>query len=400
MINRGCYRFDRHRHREKIEEETMKKLQCFTVSLFVVFMFLVSIPATTGAQPEGPPPVGGPLVREGDFAVRLLSALDLGTTDDEVEAETRLGEVGIIPRNGWIADYPVTPDILGELQRSVVDAASSRKIPLGRAEALKRINAVSDEFELSVSPYTGGQASSPEPPAGGYANPEEINNYYAYEDAPVYTYYTPPPDFYYLYVWVPYPFWCRGFWFPGFFVLHDFHRHFVVHNKVVFVSNHFNDVKSNRAFRVDPRMRFSGKTYAGIGAPRSQNFITTGVPRSDREVFNAPRARMTPGMVNPPWGTPGTKTAPPWGSPGTKTGPPWGTPGTVSPAPRGGEKVIPPSRGVSPQPRSEEMTRPQPHGERTVSPPPHGEERTGSQPHGDGTPSPPSHGIGGAGHGR
>jgi hypothetical protein len=377
----------------------MKKPQCFTVSLLVVLMFLSSIPATTCAQPEGPPPVGGPLVREGDFAVRLLSALDLGTTDDEVEAETRLGEVGIIPRNGWIADYPVTPDILGELQRSVVDAASSRKIPLSRAEALKRVNAVNDEFELSVSPYTGGQ-TGPEPPTEGYANPEDVNNYYAYEDTPVYTYYTPPPDYYYLYAWVPYPFWCRGYWFPGFFVLHDFHRHFVVRNKVVFVSNHFNDVKTNRVFRVDPRMRFSGKTYAGIGAPRSQSFFTTGVPRSDREVFNAPRARMAPGMVSPPWGSPGTKAAPPWGSPGTKTGPPWGTPGTVSPAPRGGEKVTPPPRTVSPQPRGEEMTRPQPHGERTVSPPPHGE--AGQQPHGEGTVNPPhgSGGTGSMGHGR
>ena len=370
----------------------MNKLQCFPVSLLVALMFLLSIPATTGAQPEGPPPIGGPLVREGDFAVRLLSALDLGTTDDEVEAETRLGELGIIPRNGWIADYPVTPDVLGELQKSGVDAASSRKIPLSRAEALRRINAVSDEFELSVSPYAGGQ-TGPEPPADGYANPEDVNNYYAYEDAPVYTYYTPPPDFYYLYVWVPYPFWCRGFWFPGFFVLHDFHRHFVVHNRVKFVSNHFNDIKTNRAFRVDPVVRFSGKTFAGIGAPRSKNFISTGVPRSDREVFNAPRARMAPGMVSPPWGSPGTTTHAPWGSPGTKTGAPWGSPGAVSPAPRGGEKVAPP-------PRSRPTVNPPHSGEGKVSPQPHGETTTGQQPHGGGAISPPPQGSGGFGRGR
>jgi len=338
-------------------------------------------------------------VREGDFAVRLLSALDLGATDDEVEAETRLGDVGIIPRNGWIADYPVTPDILGELQRSVVQAASSRKIPLSWNEALRRVNAVNDEFELSASPYTAGQASGSEPPAEGYANPEDINNYYAQEGAPVYTYYTPPPDYYYLYAWVPYPFWCRGFWFPGFFVLHDFHRHFVVRNRVVFVSNHFNDVKSNRVFRVDPRMRYSGKTYAGIGAPRSPNFIATGVPRSDREVFNAPRARMAPGMVSPPWGTPGTKTPPPWGSPGTKSAPPWGVPGAVSPAPRSGEKVAPPPHAVTPPPRSEEM-RTAPRGEGEVSPR-HGGERS-SSPQGEGSSSTPSHGsgTGSMGHGK
>ena len=365
----------------------MKKLQNIPVSLFVALILLMWMPAIAGAQ-SGPPPVGGPLVREGDFAVRLLYALNLGATDDEIEAETRLGDVGIIPRNGWIADYPVTPDILGELQRSVVDAASSRKIPLSRGEALNRVNAVNDEFELSASPYIAGQTYAPEPPAEGYATPEDINNYYAEEGAPVYSYYTPPQDYYYLYVWVPYPFWCRGFWFPGFFVLHDFHRHFVVHNRVVFVSNHFNDVKSNRVFRVDPRMRFSGKTYAGIGAPRSPNFIATGVPKSDRDVFNAPRARMAPGMVSPPWGVPGTKSAPPWG-----------TPGAVSPAPRSGEKVAPSPHTVNPPPRSEEM-RTQPRGEGEVSPR-HGAERS-SSPQGEGAISTPSHGsgTGSMGHGK
>ena len=38
------------------------------------------------------------------------------------------------------------------------------------------------------------------------------------------TYYAPPPDYYYLYSWVPYPFWCDEFWFGGFFILNDFHR--------------------------------------------------------------------------------------------------------------------------------------------------------------------------------
>jgi hypothetical protein len=364
----------------------MRRLHVPETALCLLLVLL--LPTVLPAQSSGPPPVGAPLVREGDFAIRLLYALDLGATDDEVEAETRLGEVGIIPRNGWIADYPVTPDILGELQRSVVDSASSRRIPLSRDEALRRLNAVNDEFELSVSPYTSGQASGPATPAEGYATPEDISNYYAEEGPPVYTYYTPPPDYYYLYVWVPYPFWCRSFWFPGFFVLHDFHRHFVVRNRVAFVSNHFNDVSGNRVFRVDPRMRYSGKTYAGIGAPRSKNFIPTGVPRGERDVFNAPRTRMTPGMVSPPWGTPGTKTPPPWGSPGTKTGPPWGTPGTVSPAPRGGEKAAPP-------PRSEGTIKPQPHGERTGA-----EERAGQQPHGDGTTGTSPHGSGGSGRGR
>jgi hypothetical protein len=296
-----------------------------------------------------------------------------------LKAETRLGEVGIIPRNGWIADYPVTPDILGELQKSVVDAARSRKITLSRDEAMATINAASDESGLSVSPYTGTPSGGGAPSAEGYANPEDVSNYYAEEGAPVYTYYTPPPDYYYLYAWVPYPFWCRGFWFPGFFVLHDFHRHLMVRNRVKFVSNHFNDVRTNRVFRVDPVVRFNGRTFAGIGAPRSKTFISTGVPGSAREVFNAPRQRMAPGMVSPPWGSPGTTSPAPWGSPGTNTGPPWGSPGAVSPAPRGEERITPAPRRAGPQP----------HGEWTVNPQPRGEERTGQRPHGEGTIRPP-----------
>ncbi len=142
----------------------------------------------------------------------------------------------------------------------------------------------------------------------------------------------------------------------------------MVHNRVKFVSNHFNDVKSNRVFRVDPRVRYNGKTFAGIGAPRSKNFISTGVPRSDRDVFNAPRARLTPGMVSPPWGIPGTKTPLPWG-----------TPGAVTPALVQGEGSTCPARQGDDKPQPGEET-----------------ERSGS-PHGEGTSNPPSHGSGGAG---
>ena len=117
------------------------------------------------------------------------------------------------------------------------------------------------------------------------------------------TYYAPPPDYYYLYAWVPYPFWCYGFWFPGFFVLHDFHRVVNVHNRAVFVSNHFNDVSAHRVFRVDPVKRFNGRTFAGIGAPRTGGFVSTGVPRSDRRIFNAPpRTAPTGRMVIAPSG--------------------------------------------------------------------------------------------------
>ena len=318
----------------------MKKLFYRKVCLSAVFVLLLWLPLTLYAQEAEPPSVGAPLVREGDFAIELSSALGLGQTEDEVEAESWLGEAGIAPRNGWIADYPVTPDIVGELQTSVGYAADANKISMGRDEAQNQLITVCTQFGLSVTPYTSSTRALP-PSCDNYPNPVIINEYYSDEGPPVVTYYCPPPDYYYLYAWVPYPFWWSGFWFSGFFILHDFHRHHFVHNRVKFVSNHFNDVKRNKVFRVDPVTRFNGKTYAGIGARRSKNFVSTGVPRSDRDVFNAPRERMAPGMVSPPWGTPG-KGSPPWGSQ-KGASPPWGSQGTISQPPHG-------KGGISPTP--------------------------------------------------
>jgi hypothetical protein len=321
----------------------MKRRNIRLTCIHVTCIFSLFLPAMIHAQPEGPPPIAAPLVRGGDFAVGLLSALELGSTDDEVEAESWLGEVGIVPRNGWIADYPVSPDIVGELQKAVGDAASARRISLSRDEALQRFYNVSDQLGLSVLPYPGDGSYRPEPSgAENYPNPAVINDYYAGEGPPVVTYYVPPPDYYYLYAWVPYPFWCGGFWYSGFFILHDFHRHVTVKKRVKFVSNHFNDVGIHRTFRIDPVARFHGKTYAGIGAPRSKNFISSGVPRADRKIFNAPPERRPPAVASPPWGS------------AEGGNPPWGSRGTASPAPGGREKTAPP-------PRSGEAVKPPAH---------------------------------------
>jgi hypothetical protein len=46
------------------------------------------------------PPIAQALVREGDFAVHLVPALQLGEVQDEAEAEGILLNAGIEPRNG------------------------------------------------------------------------------------------------------------------------------------------------------------------------------------------------------------------------------------------------------------------------------------------------------------
>ena len=276
----------------------MKKMPFVKMSVVIVSLLLL-LPTLSNAQAEqakpAPPPIGQQLFREGAFAIKLESGLALGTSEDEAEAESQLAEVGISPRNGWIADYPVTPDIIGELQKAVTDAAAANKLSLGKDEALKRFNDLSSELGLAIKPHTDGKSyESKGSNVENYPDPTVINNYYYNEGPPVVTYYAPPPDYYYLYSWVPYPFWWTGFWFPGFFILNDFHRTVVGGGRVRFVSNHFNDFRAHRVFRIDPVQRFRGRTFAGIGASGRRGFIPTGIARSDRRIFNGPRG-WTPG---------------------------------------------------------------------------------------------------------
>lgn len=263
----------------------MKTLPFRKINVFVGSLLLLLIPALLHAQSsqaqQDTPPVAAPLVREGDFAVQLASALGMGTTADEIAAETRLGEMGIAPRNGWIADYPVTPDILGELQKSVSDAADAQRIQMSKDEALQRVNELTLGLNAPVTPSTGDSAYKAAPPgAENYLDPTVIQNYYATEGPPIYTYYPPPPDYSYLYSYVPYPFWYSSFWFPGFFVLRDFHRTIYVHGRPFYCSNHFHDAGLHSFSRIDPGGRFHGKAASGMGTPSPRGFSNTEMPRA------------------------------------------------------------------------------------------------------------------------
>ncbi len=312
----------------------MFKLPLRMFGALALSLLIIATPVLMQAQPEpaqpGPPPIAPPLVREGDFAVQLEFALGVGVSDDEVEAESRLAEIGILPKNGWIADYPMTPDVIGELQQAVSDAVRAGKLSLSQEEALNRFEKTLHESGLTVKPYGAGDISGAPPPAmESYPNPAVVNNYYYREGPPVVTCYTPPHDFYHMYAWVPYPFWWTGFWFPGFFILHDFHRTVIIQKRVVFVSNHFRDVRANRVFRIDPVSRFHGRTFGGIGASRTRGLLPTGIPGSERRIFNRPRGVPGGIMVDPPFSRGGRTPRPP---------------SRVTPPSRGGAVVTPPSR--------------------------------------------------------
>jgi hypothetical protein len=147
----------------------------------------------------GPPPIERGLIREGSFAMKLAGALKIGPAKSEAEAESMLASVGIAPKNGWIADYPMTPDMIGELQKAIGEAADSGKIAMKKEEAIKALQDLIMDIE---SQYAGV-----EPPPGRQPYPEPY--YYPYS----YPYPYPFPYYY------PYP-------FPYYFPYHyRYHRH-------------------------------------------------------------------------------------------------------------------------------------------------------------------------------
>jgi hypothetical protein len=120
------------------------------------------------------------LIRESFFAMRLTEALKIGPVKSEAEAEDLLALAGIAPKNGWIADYPVTPDIIGELRNAIALAADSGKIEMNKSDAIKAFEDLVIEIESQYSRI------EPSPSWGPYPEPY----YYPY------LYYYPYPYYF------------------------------------------------------------------------------------------------------------------------------------------------------------------------------------------------------------
>jgi hypothetical protein len=265
-------------------------------------------PGETGTQA---PPISQTLIREGDFAIKLADRLKIGTTQSEAQAESMLASSGIAPKNGWIADYPVTPDIIGELQNAISRAVDSGKLALNKDETMQMFQDLIAQQGLPVRAESGSQYAGVEQPYAEetppqdypqYYEPSVINDYYYNQGPPIVTYYPPPWDYYYLYAWVPYPFWYSGFWFPGFFCLHDFHRGFFAHGHARFISNHFWDSRTRGFSRIDPAARHMGNAAANISRPAS-GFSSQSARNGASSILNRSSAhtalnRPTGGTVN------------------------------------------------------------------------------------------------------
>jgi len=139
-------------------------------------------------------------VREGWFAMKLAEALKIGPVKSEAEAERMLAFVGIAPLKGWIADYPMTPEIIGELQNAIAAAADSGKIAMNKAEAIK----VFEDLVIDIESQYAGVEPPParEPYPGPYYYPYPYPYYYGY----LYPY-----PYYYSYPY-PYPFYFGGYY--------------------------------------------------------------------------------------------------------------------------------------------------------------------------------------------
>ena len=131
----------------------------FVAALVVVPMGVYGIEETSGPPPTpltdqmsaNTPPVGQPLVPEGVFAVQLVEALKMGQAQDEAQAESMLSGIGIEPKNGWIAGYPVTPPVIGEIEKGVAGAADAGKLGMGKEQALKAVGDLKAKLGLSVT---------------------------------------------------------------------------------------------------------------------------------------------------------------------------------------------------------------------------------------------------------
>jgi len=144
------------------------------------------------SEQTGPRTTERSLIRQGFFAVKLAETLKLGPVKSEAEAENMLALVGILPKNGWIADYPVTPDILEELQNAIAVAADSGKIAMNKSEAIKVFEDLVIEIESQYS--RAEPSSSGEPYPETYYYPYPYPFYYRFLFS--YPYYDPYPYYY------------------------------------------------------------------------------------------------------------------------------------------------------------------------------------------------------------
>jgi hypothetical protein len=295
----------------------MRRLWIIIATAAFILIYPLMVKAEGDGSAPSMPPVAQTLVREGDFAIKLAAALDLGSPVTEEEAEQLLVQAGIAPLNGWLSDYPMTPEIIGQLHDSVSVAASEGKVPMTADEAVKGLYAIAAQLDL---PVPAGEASAP---SGAQSGPDQqvISGYYYDAGPPIVTYYPPPYNYVYLYNWVPYPVWWFGFWFPGYYICNDFSTVIVYQMRTVVVSNHYIDRRSGTVVRVDPNDwpgHHGGRPRTVLRTRDGRRFLTVrdlhhNVPLGDSQRGNQQLSQggvtSRPGGVERRWSTEAKRSA-------------------------------------------------------------------------------------------
>ena len=266
--------------------------------LLIIFLAASLLPApyiasvSAKSSPSGPPPIEQPLVREGEFAVELAAALKLTSSKDEAAAEHYLVSIKITPRNGWIADYPMTPDIIAEVRDSAARSASSGNLRISETDAAGIVDKVSIAMNLPVKvagqKYTyesgsGYQSGSVAPPStvSEYVEPNVVDDYYYANEPPVVTYYQPPGEYAYLYDRFRDQFWWDGYGFGGFFIRQFRQRHHNHH-----ITNHVTNANGTVS-RIGGTERARANATANTGVTSASRDLTTSGSVRDMDRFSS-----------------------------------------------------------------------------------------------------------------
>ena len=267
------------------------------------------------------------LVPESVLVMQLIEALNLGPVADSAKAEDLLSSLGIEPENGWIAEYPVTPQVLGDVEQGIAMAGDQGKIAFNKEQALKLFRDVKLRLGFDIKPdlkpsaglikkpgktsvyiytdtngvthFTDDHDSIPReylkttkrisrstPPQGvsSVANtpaetsvtryneplpPEEIDYHYDEQGPPVVTYYAPPDTYTSLYSWVAYPFWSTGRYFPGYYVMNDFNRRVLYNRQHYDVKHH---ARNGPAFSHARHGSRGNRIWQGQSKPRKKDY--------------------------------------------------------------------------------------------------------------------------------
>jgi hypothetical protein len=252
----------------------MNKLLSMVMTASLLLYPFATFAADYGSQPsqtQQVPPVAQALVREGYFAVKLAASLELGSPTNEAEAEDMLAKAGVAPLNGWISDYPMTPEIVGQLQESISKAAGEGKLSMNSEEATKGLYSLATQMALPTPSGEGTTTPEGIKTPAGQSDLQSINDYYYEQGPPIITYYPPPVYYGYLYDWVPYPVVWFGFWFPGYYVCNSFTRVVWVNSRPFIVSNNVIDHHGRRVAVVDPVVRTNMGTVRPITTLRTED---------------------------------------------------------------------------------------------------------------------------------